>query len=179
MFDYDVLRCERSMILFTAEERDQKELEKELHKLEFQIFRMRENLIDVSKDARVLGIDQSNNDDWIIVSSIDDGQTCKIMLTDCESAYRGRGCFSLIASYYENAIHIGDIKGPPNHGYGSICMKFLKHIAREQNIPKVTGDIAKRDWDHVDRLVHFYQKHQFDVWIDKDTQSGGIKWVDL
>lgn len=97
--------------MFTAEERDQKELEKELHKLEFQIFRMRENLIDVSKDARVLGIDQSNNDDWIIVSSIDDGQTCKIMLTDCESAYRGRGCFSLIASYYDNAIHIGDIKG--------------------------------------------------------------------
>ncbi|MGC4751853.1 hypothetical protein ACOTSX_05655 [Bacillus velezensis] len=167
------------MILFTAEERDQKELEKELHKLEFQIFRMRENLIDVSKDARVLGIDQSNNDDWIIVSSIDDGQTCKIMLTDCESAYRGRGCFSLIASYYDNAIHIGDIKGPPNHGYGSICMKFLKYIAREQNIPKVTGDIAKRDWDHVDRLVHFYEKHQFDVWIDNDTQSGGIKWIDL
>ncbi|MEH7664736.1 hypothetical protein V7193_18105, partial [Bacillus velezensis] len=69
--------------------------------------------------------------------------------------------------------------GPPNHGYGSICMKFLKHIAREQNIPKVTGDIAKRDWDHVDRLVHFYEKHHFDVWIDNDTQSGGIKWVDL
>lgn len=80
--------------MFTAEERDQKELEKELHKLEFQIFRMRENLIDVSKDARVLGIDQSNNDDWIIVSSIDDGQTCKIMLTDCESAYQEEAVFT-------------------------------------------------------------------------------------
>ncbi|MBD5018759.1 hypothetical protein GUF50_04770, partial [Xanthomonas citri pv. citri] len=84
------------------------------------------NMKDLSKDAKVLGIDQSKHDEWMIVSSIDDGQTCKIMLTDCKTAYRGKGCFSLVASYKDDAIHIGDIKGPPNHGFGSICMKYLK-----------------------------------------------------
>ncbi len=170
---------ERSLILFTIKEKNRQELEEELNDLEFQIYRMQENMKDLSKDAKVLGIDQSNNEEWMIVSSIDDGQTCKIMLTDCKTAYRGKGCFSLVASYKDDAIHIGDIKGPPNHGFGSICMKYLKDIARDHNIPKVTGDIAKRDWNHVDRLIHFYEKHQFKVCIDHDTQSGSIKWVDL
>ncbi|KAA6450213.1 GNAT family protein [Bacillus atrophaeus] len=160
-------------------EKNREELKEELNQLEIQMYRMQENIKDISKDSRVLGIDQSKDEDWLIVSSIDDGQTCKIMLTDCETAYRGRSRFSLVASYQNDAIHIGDIKGPPNLGYGSICIKFLKEIARDHNIPKVTGDIAKRDWDHVERLIHFYEKHHFEVSIDCDSQSGEIKWVDL
>ncbi|MEG7281507.1 hypothetical protein [Bacillus sp. 0909A] len=165
--------------MITIKEKNRQELEEELNHLEFQLYRMQENIKDLSKDARVLGIDQSKDEDWMIVSSIDDGQTCKIMLTDCETAYRGESCFSLVASYQDDAIHIGDIKGPPNYGFGSICMKYLKDIARDSNIPKVTGDIAKRDWNHVDRLIHFYEKHQFEVCIDSDTQSGSIKWTDF
>lgn len=57
-------------------------------------------------------------------------------------------------------------------------MKHLKEIAREQNIPVITGDLVKRDWNHVDRLIHFYEKHQFDVQINWKEQSGEIYWVD-
>lgn len=95
--------------MFTIKEKNRQELEEELNDLEFQIYRMQENMKDLSKDAKVLGIDQSKHDEWMIVSSIDDGQTCKIMLTDCKTAYRGKGCFSLVASYKDDAIHIGDI----------------------------------------------------------------------
>lgn len=90
------------------------------------------------------------------------------MLIDCELVYLGRGCFLLIVFYYENVIYIGDIKGLLNYGYGLICMKFLKYIVREQNILKVMGDIVKCDWDYVDRFIYFYEKYQFDVWIDND-----------
>ena len=115
----------------------------------------------------------------MIVSAIENADTCKIMLTDCEKAFRGQSDFSLIAEYPEEGkIHIADIKGPPDNGYGSICMKHLKEIAREQNIPVITGDLVKRDWNHVDRLIHFYEKHQFDVQINWKEQSGEIYWVD-
>lgn len=93
--------------------KDSSGLQKELNELQFQLFRMRENMKDISKDSRVLGIDQSKDDEWMIVHSIDDGRTCKIMLSDCQSPYRGRCDFSLVASYKEeNARSIsGILKG--------------------------------------------------------------------
>lgn len=68
--------------MITDEElqKDSSGLQKELNDLQFQLFRMRENMKDISKDSRVLGIDQSKDDEWMIVHSIDDGRTCKIML---------------------------------------------------------------------------------------------------
>lgn len=55
-------------------------------------------------------------------------------------------------------------------------MNYLKEVAKEQNIRYITGDIAKRDWDHIDTLVHFYKKHDFHIDIDKETKSGEIVW---
>ncbi len=159
--------------------KDVKTLEQELQQLQFQMYRMQENMKDISKKAKIIGIDQAKEDEWMIVSAIESADTCKIMLSDCEKAFRGQSDFSLIAEYPEEGkIHIADIKGPPDNGYGSICMKHLKEIAREQNIPVITGDLVKRDWNHVDRLIHFYEKHQFDVQINWKEQSGEIYWVD-
>lgn len=53
----------------------------------------------------------------MIVSAIENADTCKIMLTDCEKAFRGQSDFSLIAEYPEEGkIHIADIKGLPIMG---------------------------------------------------------------
>jgi GNAT superfamily N-acetyltransferase len=161
------------------EPKDPLELRNNLVELEFQLFRMQENIKEISKKNQVIGIDQTKEDKWVIVSAEDDGHRCKIMVNDCETAYNGNWDFSIQAVYADSdKIHIGDIKGPANKGYGSICMNYLKDIAREQNIPYITGDIAKRDWDHVDRLIHFYEKHDFDVDIDHKDKSGDIIWSD-
>jgi hypothetical protein len=156
------------------------EVKQDLEDLQFQLFRMQDNIKEISKKHQIIGIDQSKEEKWVIVSAFDDGNRCQIMVNDCDTAYRGNWDFSLQAQYKDedNAIHIGDIKGPANQGYGSICMNHLKEIAREQNIPVITGDIAKRDWDHVDRLVYFYEKHDFEVEIDPTTKSGEIIWKD-
>ncbi|MEW4282123.1 hypothetical protein [Priestia koreensis] len=164
---------------FEEDVREPEEIKEEFEKLEFQLFRMQENMKEIAKDAEIVGIDQTKDDKWVIVSAVDDGNICKLMVNDCERAYRGTWDFSILAQYKEeDTIHIGDIKGPANQGYGSICMNFLKEIARDKNIPFITGDIAKRDWDHVDRLVHFYSKHDFNVTVDYDEKSGEIEWND-
>ncbi|THE10016.1 hypothetical protein E1I69_20240 [Bacillus timonensis] len=156
------------------------EVKQDLEELQFQLYRMQDNMKEISKKHQIIGIDQSKDEKWVIVSAFDDGNQCQIMVNDCDSAYRGKWDFSLHAQYKDedNAIHIGDIKGPANQGYGSICMNHLKEIAREQNIPVIKGDIAQRDWDHVDRLVYFYEKHDFEVEIDPQTKSGEIIWKD-
>ncbi len=159
------------------ENKDPEELKEEIEDLEFQVFRMQENLKEIAKKWQVIGIEQTKDNNWVIIYASDDGDTCKIMLNECDSAFRGMWDFSIQAQYAnDNTIHIGDIKGPENKGYGSICMHYLKEVAKEQNIQYITGDIAKRDWDHKERLVHFYKKHNFKVNIDKESKSGDIEW---
>ncbi|MRX72109.1 hypothetical protein GJU40_08035 [Bacillus lacus] len=157
----------------------EEELQQEYENLEFQLYRMQDNLKKIARNSNVIGIDQSKEDKWVIVYSHEDSHSCKIMISECDAAYDGTWDFSLQATYFDNhTIHIGDIKGPANKGYGSICMKYLKEKARQHNVSAITGDIAKRDWDHVDRLVHFYEKHDFDVSVDYEQKSGEIHWQD-
>jgi hypothetical protein len=48
--------------------------------------------------------------------------------------------------------------------------------AKDQNVQYIKGDLAKRDWDHLDRLIHFYDKHDFEIHVDYDDKSGEITW---
>ncbi|ARK30719.1 GNAT family N-acetyltransferase [Halalkalibacter krulwichiae] len=157
--------------------KDPEELEQNLEELEFQVFRMQENMKEIAKRWQILGIEQTIKEKWVIVSIVDDGHVCKIMLNDCESAFRGSWDYSIQAKYEnQSTIFIGDIKGEENKGYGSICMDYLKEHAQEQNVQYIKGDLAKRDFDHLDRLIHFYEKHDFDVEVDYEDQSGEIIW---
>lgn len=158
------------------ENKDREELKENLEELEFQMLKIQDQLKQVAKKGNVIGLEQTKENEWVIVYTVDDGQVCKIMLNDCKDAFRGWD-FALQAYYKDqHTIHIGDIKGPENKGYGSICMKYLKELAKDQNIQYITGDIAERDWDHKERLVHFYKKHNFYVSIDKEEKCGEIEW---
>ncbi|WNF38204.1 hypothetical protein RJD24_07185 [Bacillaceae bacterium IKA-2] len=159
------------------EKKNKDELKEELEDLEFQMFRIQDNLKKIAKKWDVIGIEQTKENNWVIIYASEDNDTCKIMLNECDSAFQGIWDFTIHAQYSaENKIHIGDIKGPENKGYGSICMEYLKQFAKKYNIHCITGDIAERDWGHRDRLVHFYKKHNFKVKIDKENKSGEIEW---
>nr|WP_285874144.1 hypothetical protein [Halalkalibacter oceani] len=145
--------------------------------MEFQLFRMQENMKEIAKRWKVIGIEPTNEEEWVIVSMVDDGHLCKIMLNQCNTADRGKWDFSIQAQYETpHTIHIGDIKGQENRGFGSICMKYLKDHAKAQNVQYIKGDLAKRDWDHIDRLIHFYEKHHFEVEVDYENLNGSIVW---
>ncbi|WP_070119578.1 GNAT family N-acetyltransferase [Bacillus marinisedimentorum] len=169
-----------SKLAETEESKDPQELKRELDELEIQMFRIQQNMKDIAKKRQVLGIDQAKDDNWVIVSAVDDGNICKVMLNECSRSFRGSWDFSIHAEYRDkNTIHIGDIRGPEGKGYGTVLMDHLKEIARDQNIQYITGDIAARDWDHVDRLEHFYTKHNFEIDLDFENKSGKIEWTDM
>lgn len=163
-----------------VETKDEGELREDLENLEFQLFRMQDNMKEIAKKWKIIGIEQTYENSWVIIYVLNDGNSCKIMLDDCETPYKGIWDFSIQAYYSDNnTIHIGDIKGDANKGFGSICMDYLKVLAKEQNIQYITGDLAERDWDHLDRLIHFYEKHNFQVEVDYINKSGEIKWNPL
>ncbi|MFA9560109.1 hypothetical protein ACERII_22600 [Evansella sp. AB-rgal1] len=160
----------------SKEDKKKEEIIEEFEDLEFQIFRMRENIKEIAKRSQILGIDQTKEQKWVIVYAEDDGNLCKIMLHDCETPYNGKWDFSIHAQYDENKIHIDDIRGEENRGFGTVCMKYLKEHAEDQNVQYITGDIVKRDWDHLDRLIHFYKKHNFQIDIEHEKKQGEIYW---
>ncbi|KGA98723.1 hypothetical protein BALCAV_0202930 [Alkalihalobacillus alcalophilus ATCC 27647 = CGMCC 1.3604] len=150
-------------------------LKQKVEDMEFQMLRLQDNLKKIAQKWHILGFEQLDNEEWVIVSLLDDGNVCKIMLNTNDKAYRGTWDFSIQAQYENDfTIHIGDIKGEANKGFGSICMDYLKDHACLHNVQVIKGDIAKRDWNHLDRLIHFYKKHDFTVELNREEQSGAI-----
>ncbi|SFB05403.1 hypothetical protein SAMN04488072_10687 [Lentibacillus halodurans] len=164
---------------FLEDSRSKDEIRDKLDTLEIQLFRMQENMKNIARDADIVGIDQTDHEEWVIIYEHKDAKTCQIMLHNCSKPYRGKWHSAIQAAYkgHQN-LHIADIKGEENKGYGSVLMKHLKEEARKDNVPFITGDIVKRDFDHVKRLKHFYSKHYFDVTIDHEAQCGEIVWHD-
>jgi hypothetical protein len=153
------------------------ENKRDLEEMEMQVLRMQNDMKRIAKKWDVVGIDQTKEENLVIVYKSEEKERCNIMLNDCDSTFRGVWDFSLQALYPdEDRIHIGDIKGPENKGYGSICIEHLKEIAIDKNIPYITGEISERDWDHLERLMHFYEKHNFKVEVDYNSKSGNIIW---
>ncbi|QKS73230.1 hypothetical protein FLK61_31315 [Paenalkalicoccus suaedae] len=162
---------------FSAPEKTTEERIEELEDQEFQLLRMQQNMMEVAKHGDIIGIDTSKHDEWFIIYSQDDGEVCRLMAASCQKAFRGSWDASIHATYKSESIHIDDIRGEPNAGMGSVLVSFLKQYAIDQNVPKIEGKLAERDWDHVDRLIHFYEKHEFDVHVDYRNKEGHLKWA--
>ncbi|WP_430788849.1 hypothetical protein VBD025_02125 [Virgibacillus flavescens] len=162
---------------FVEENKSKNDIKEELDTLEIQLFRMQQSMKEISKKWEVISIDQTHQNNWAIIYCDRDSDACQIMLHDCQSTFRGSWNAAIQAKYKdENTLHIADIKGDQNKGYGSILMNYLKEQAKEENVQYITGDIVKRDFDHYDRLKHFYRKHEFDVTIDHEEKCGEIVW---
>lgn len=164
-------------LLELESEKTQEERQDELENMEFQVFRMRENMKEISKKYEIVGIDQTKQDHWVIVFKDVDDEQAQLMVNDCEGPFKGHwdSCMQLEFKD-ERTVHINDIKGPEDQGYGSILMNHLKDLVKEFNYQYITGDLVERDWDHLNRLTHFYEKHNFDVEVDYDHQKGEIIW---
>ncbi|UJW57887.1 hypothetical protein HXZ66_10955 [Bacillus sp. A116_S68] len=161
----------------TRQDINKETLQIEYEKLEFQLLRMQENLKQIAKKWSILGIEQTKLGKWTIIYASDNGEVCKIMAHDCETPFNGTWDFSIHASYKEDFhIQIDDIRGEQNQGFGSVCMSYFKQYIEEQNMRKISGYISPRDWSHLERLLHFYKKHDFSVSVDYENQQGTIDW---
>ncbi|WP_206918349.1 GNAT family N-acetyltransferase [Alicyclobacillus suci] len=75
-----------------------------------------------------------------------------------------------------NEIYIEDIwsNRHENEGYGSLAMKHLIALARARKYKRIYGEIEQKDWDHVDRLIRFYEKFGFEVELNLEKKKGKI-----
>lgn len=50
-----------------------------------------------------------------------------------------------------------------NEGIGTELLNYVDEIARAQGLSSIKGYLSNRDFDHRDRLLHFYQKNGFSM----------------
>lgn len=167
----DFLRMRRSdhMTTSTLPKADRRDI---------QMLRMQQQVREIAKEEKkeVIGIELIDDEEWVIVSKTQTNDTFQVMINQCSHPYQGTWDFVLEAEYQENhTLFIDDIKGEPCRGFGTICMNYLKEIAWKENCG-IEGNIAKRDWGHVERLAHFYKKHSFKISLDVEQQNGRIQW---
>lgn len=82
-------------------------------------------------------------------------------------------------------VFIRDIdikKDVVNKGYASILLSNLIQVVKDKNAQSITGWISKVDEEHIERLEHFYKKHNFKVTLDKESSSikiGELIWKNV
>lgn len=62
-----------------------------------------------------------------------------------------------------------------NRGYGSVMMKELIEYSRQNEFAHINGWLSKDDYDHKERLYHFYQKFGFEIIQNEE----GMKFADI
>lgn len=70
----------------------------------------------------------------------------------------------------EKRISIGDIQCKKNNkGYGSLMMEKLIEYAKQHGFTSIDGWLSKVDFNHAERLYHFYHKFDFEIIPNEDT----------
>lgn len=64
-----------------------------------------------------------------------------------------------------------------NNGIGSRALKMLDLIAINHNINCIFGGISRYDYDHIDRLLFFYTKNNYEILLCNDKVCGISKIV--
>jgi hypothetical protein len=146
-------------------------------KLEVDILsRMIEKLNKLIKNEyEVLGIEKTGHGEWIIIFSNAD----YIYVGQSHGFYNDHVLSLAYSITPDNKrIIIDDIQTTRfNKGYGSFAMKYLFELAHKLKVEAISGWISHVDWDHIDRLKRFYEKHGFNVKLNHETREGRIKWV--
>lgn len=87
--------------------------------------------------------------------------------------YLGKLSYTLNNSGGKRAINIGDIQYKlVNQGIGSELINYLEEIADGEKVTYLTGWISPVDFDHKERLLHFYQKNGFEIRAREDEMGG-------
>ncbi|GED61426.1 GNAT family N-acetyltransferase [Brevibacillus formosus] len=85
----------------------------------------------------------------------------------------------LVFDTEQKHLRIADIRiegDQVNKGYGTILMNAIMQLGNELNVQCITGWISQVDWDHIERLTHFYKKFGFSCEINHEIKHGTIIW---
>ena len=132
--------------------------------------------IDILKNKgfEVLSVTQTEKANLIMyrlfLDDIPEEEEIRIFIGISVITSKGRsGRDPMLKAFFENnftTISLEDIEMADsfiNQGLGSMLLNALLDIAKKRNIRRITGEISRVDIGHIERLVHFYEKHNFEV----------------
>lgn len=85
-------------------------------------------------------------------------------------------------SFGEKYLELGNIPKNPsskykNKGIGTEALKMIDLIAIQLKAPYILGGISKHDYDHIERLTHFYQKNGYEILYNNHNSPCAIKKI--
>ena len=149
--------------------------------------------IDILKNKgfEVLSITQTEKTNLIMyrhfLDDISEEEEIRIFIGISVITSKGRsGRDPMLKAFFKNnftTISLEDIEMADsfiNQGLGSMLLNALLDIAKKRNIRCITGEISRVDIGHIERLVHFYEKHNFEVILCTDSADvykiGDLVW---
>jgi hypothetical protein len=113
----------------------------------------------------------NNGKRFCLVHSQED--TLGIIYVVSNKGFSGRLIY--IINSADQSIKIGNILFKPiNTGIGTELLKYLDEIAIDGNYKYMTGWISPVDFDHLDKLFHFYKKNGFKIEKNNGRMGGYI-----
>ena len=149
--------------------------------------------IDILKNKgfEVLSVTQTEKANLIMyrhfLDNISEEEEIRIFIGISVITSKGRsGRDPMLKAFFKNnftTISLEDIEMADsfiNQGLGSMLLNALLDIAKKRNIRCITGEISRVDIGHIERLVHFYEKHNFEVILCTDSADvykiGDLVW---
>lgn len=74
----------------------------------------------------------------------------------------------------DHSVFIDDIQGGSSRGHGTLAMERLLSSATQWGSTRVFGRLSPVDFNHIDRLVAFYKKFEFDIDLENRTVQKSI-----
>lgn len=141
--------------------------------------------IDILKNKgfEVLSVTQTEKANLIMyrhfLDDIPEEEEIRIFIGISVITSKGRsGRDPMLKAFFKNnftTISLEDIEMADsfiNQGLGSMLLNALLDIAKKRNIRRITGEISRVDIGHIERLVHFYEKHNFEVTLCSNPTDG-------
>ena len=144
-----------------------------------------------NKGFEVLSVTQTEKANLIMyrhfLDNISEEEEIRIFIGISVITSKGRsGRDPMLKAFFKNnftTISLEDIEMADsfiNQGLGSMLLNALLDIAKKRNIRCITGEISRVDIGHIERLVHFYEKHNFEVILCTDSADvykiGDLVW---
>ncbi len=135
-------------------------------------------------NAKVLGIEQNKDGEWVIVVKKMKGNDIWVQLYSptylainnhpriMSVTHKSEGSEYSAAKNY---VYIEDVLMQDNSiGNGSICMEYFIEEVREQGFDYISGKLSSIDKENFKRSIPFYKKFGFEVTM-RENNNGNIK----
>ncbi|MCU6708004.1 hypothetical protein M6D81_04695 [Paenibacillus sp. J5C_2022] len=145
--------------------------------------------VDIAKDGhKVIHVDKTRHGETVMIyrlhhhdhNELEDQPIHLCIKIVSQKGIKTPDLNAFLFFYHKNKLmRISDIKIKGNHvsrGYGSILMTAIMQLVDHLQVRYITGIISGVDWDHIDRLEHYYRKFGFDCDLDHEAHFGRIIW---